>query len=336
MKKTITDEEFYSGLKSLPQIKYPFQDKIHPDYQKAREEYYAWIDDEYNFHSLEAREKHKKHHFVDIVTRGMPFLKSIEEIRPLSVYTANGAMMDDYFDRCTLEEMYKISAQIDDILTGRKPEVPKEKGIFHFYWQLRQYALESEIPETLYKRFVKSMHAVFDAYAEEKTYYRANTTAPLPVYTITRTDTSGVLPYCIYAAVQKEYRKIPDEFFDHPHILRIQTLCAIMIGIHNDIISLPKKLHREGDTMNIVKVMQHDYKLSLRDAYMKSIELHDQYLDEFLILQKNLPFFGDFQNLVSDYVQDLGIMIAGVYKWHTADTTRYVNGGYAEGEYVSK
>jgi hypothetical protein len=37
-----------------------------------------------------------------------------------------------------------------------------------------------------------------------------------------------------------------------------------------------------------------------------------------------------------DYVQDLGIMVAGVYAWHTNDTTRYVNGGYVEGEYVSK
>lgn len=335
MKKTISDQEFYSGLEGLPKIKYPFQDEIHPDYQKAREEYYDWIDDEYSFHSMEAREKHKKHHFVDIATRGLPFLRSIEEIRPLSVYTANGSMMDDYFDRCTLEEMYKISARINDILTGREPEEPKEKGIFHFYWQLRQFAIECELPETLYRRFVKSIHAVFDGYAEEKTYYRANTTAPLPVYTIIRADTSGVLPYCIYVAVQKEYRRIPDEIFDHPHILRIQTLCAFMIGIHNDIISLPKELHREGDTMNIVKVMQHDHKLSLRDAYMKSIELHDQYLDEFLILQKHLPFFGEFQNLVEGYVHDLGVMIAGIYKWHTADTTRYVNGGYVEGEYVS-
>lgn len=73
MKTTISDEEFYSGLEDLPQIKYPFQDTIHPDYQKAREEYYTWIDEEYSFHSVEAREKHKKHHFVDIATRGMPF-----------------------------------------------------------------------------------------------------------------------------------------------------------------------------------------------------------------------------------------------------------------------
>ena len=334
--KTISDEEFYAGLRDLPQIKYPFPDLIHPEFQEAREIYYDWIDEEYGFHSLEAREKHKKHNFVDIATRGMPFLKSLAEYHPVSVYTANGSMMDDYFDKCTLKEMYAISDRIDDLLTGRESEEPKEKGIYHFYWRLRQYAIECDFPEHLYKRFVSAIHRVFNAYAEEKAYYRTNTIPPLHIYTLIRMDNSGVPPFSIYVALQKDYRTIPDEIFDHPHIIRMQNLCAFMVGIHNDFISLPKELHREGDTMNLIKVMQNEYNLPLHDAYMKGLELHDQYLDEFLVLQKNLPFFGDFQNLVADYVADLGIMVAGIYRWHTADTSRYVNGGYVEGEYVSQ
>lgn len=106
-----------------------------------------------------------------------------------------------------------------------------------------------------------------------------------------------------------------------------------MIGIHNDIISLPKELQREGDTMNIVKVLQKENNLSLFDAYKKSMKIHDEYLKEFLILQENLPPFGEHQNNVYNYIQDLGIMIAGVYAWHTNDTSRYVNGGYVEGEF---
>lgn len=140
----------------------------------------------------------------------------------------------------------------------------------------------------------------------------ANTVPSLSVYLLIREATSGVQPYCDYVILQKEYRNLPEEVFDHPHIKRIYSLSSLMIGIHNDIISLPKELQREGDTMNIVKVLQKENNLSLIDAYTKAMEIHDDYLKEFLILQEHLPPFGDYQSNVYDYIQDLGIMISGV------------------------
>ncbi|MFP3541807.1 hypothetical protein, partial [Pseudomonas sp. SIMBA_044] len=77
----------------------------------------------------------------------------------------------------------------------------------------------------------------------------------------------------------------------------------------------------------LVKVLQQEKKISLTQAYMEALELHNIYLEEFLLLQKNLPTFDNHQELIYDYVQDLGIMIAGVYAWHTNDTFRYLNNG---------
>lgn len=333
--KTMTNEEFYAGLLDLPKPKYPFPDTIHPDFQRLREEYYNWIDTEYIIHSKQAREKHKEHNLCDIAARGCPFLKSIDDLLPLANYTANGAMMDDYFDRCSRNEMYEITNRIHELLTGNDPKEPSENGIFHLYWKLRQDALRCDFPEHLYRRFVKSVDRVFKGYAEEKTYYRVNTIPPLPIYLLIREDTSGVQPYCDYVAMQKDYRQIPDEIFDHPHIKRIQTLCSLLIGIHNDIISLPKELHREGDTMNIVKVLQQEYKTTIQEAYIKALELHDDYLNEFLVLQNHLPSFDNWKNMIFEYIQDLGIMVSGVYAWHT-DTVRYQNGNYVEGEYTNE
>lgn len=335
MNQIISNEEFHAILKQLPKLHYPFPDFIHPDFQQLREEYYTWIDTEYIIHSSEAREKHKQHQLTDIASRGCPFLKTIAELRPLANYTANGAMMDDYFDRCSRDEMYKITNRIMALVTGENPVEPSENGIFHLFWVLRQDAIKCGIPENIYKRFTKSMKDVFIGYAEEKIYYRTNTIPPLSMYLLIREETSGVKPYCYYVALQKEYRNIPDDVFDHPFIKRIYALSSLMIGIHNDIISLPKELSREGDTMNLVKVLQQEEKISLAQAYMKALELHDIYLEEFLLLQKNLPSFDNHQELVYDYVQDLGIMIAGVYAWHTKDTFRYKPNGYVEGEYPS-
>nr|WP_281259388.1 terpene synthase family protein [Sphingobacterium athyrii] len=147
-----------------------------------------------------------------------------------------------------------------------------------------------------------------------------------------RENSSGVPLYCDDVAMQKEYRQIPDEIFDDPHIKRLQTICCLMISIHNDIISLPKEIHREGDTVNLIKVLQQEYKLPIQEAYMKALEIHDNYLKEFFILQDHLPQFDKWQDLVLEYIQDLGVMVTGVYAWHT-NTIRYLNGNYVKGEY---
>lgn len=336
MSETLSEEAFYAGLQHLPKPKYPFPDFIHPDFQQQRQEYYDWIDREYTFHSKAAREKHKQHNLTDIAARGCPFLRSLAELRPLANFTANGAMMDDYWDRCSRNEMSTITNRITNILTGEDSVEPTDHGIFHQFWILRQDAIKCAMPDRLYEKYIAAIHHVLVGYTEERTYYRANTPPPLPIYLVIRLHTSGGLPFCKYVAMQKNYRELPDDVLEHPYILRLHDLCAWMIGMHNDFISLPKELHREGDTMNLVKVIQHQHNIPMKEAYMEALKLHDSYLDEFNLLHRNLPLFGDLQETVYQYVQDLGIMVAGVYAWHTNDVSRYVNGGYVEGEYTSR
>ncbi|NLR67360.1 terpene synthase [Chitinophaga varians] len=335
MSQTLSEKQFYAGLQHLPKPRYPFPDFIHPDFQQQRQEYYDWIDREYTFHSEAARKKHKQHNLVDIAARGCPFLNTLAELRPLANYTANGAMMDDYFDRCSHHEMQMVTNRIKNILSGEDISEPADMGIFHQFWVLRQDAIKC-VPDRHYRKYISAIHNVFVGYTEERTYYRTNTTPPLPVYLVIRLHTSGGLPYCKYVAMQKNYRELPDDVLEHPHILRLHDLCSWMIGMHNDFISLPKELHREGDTMNLVKVIQHEHNIPLHEAYMEALKIHDSYLDEFRLLHQHLPSFGELQGTVHDYVQDLGIMVAGVYAWHVNDVSRYVNGGYVEGEYASK
>ncbi|WP_211172616.1 hypothetical protein [Chitinophaga sp. Ak27] len=133
MSKTLSEEQFYAGMQHLPKPTYPFPDFMHPDFQQQREEYYNWIDKEYTFHSQGAREKHKQHHLTDIAARGCPFLKTLAELRPLANFTANGAMMDDYWDHCSRNEMYEIANRITAILTGADTAEPTDNGIFHLF-----------------------------------------------------------------------------------------------------------------------------------------------------------------------------------------------------------
>jgi hypothetical protein len=336
MPEIISYEAFIAEFNYLPKPQYPFPDFIHADFQRQREEYYAWIDREYTFHSKEAREKHKQHQLVDIASRGCPFLSTLAELRPLANYAANGAMMDDYWDRCSYDEMYAIVKQVTALLTGEDAAEPTDNGIFHQFWILRQDAIQCGMPERLYKQYVAEIHDTFMGYADEKRYNASNTPPPLPVYLIIRDRTSGGLPFAKYVCMQKDYRRLPDDILEHPQILRLHTLCSRMIGFHNDIISLPKELSRKGDVVNIVKVLQHEHNLPIKEAYMMAMQLHDDLVKEFMVLYEHLPSFGQWHDTVRRYVWDLGVMVAGVYAWHTNDRSRYIPGGYVEGEYVSR
>ncbi|PSL21416.1 terpene synthase family protein [Dyadobacter jiangsuensis] len=330
---TTNEEEFYGQFKNMPRPSYPFPNLISPYAQQMREIYWNWIDIDYAFHSENARQKHKSHLLTDIAARGLPLLKTLDELFPIASFAANGAMMDDYFDHCSYEQMCAVRERIMALLTGEDSKEPADHGIFRQFYLLRSRAIQCGMPQRLFDKFLTSVGNLLTGYQDEKRYMSTNTIPTWPVYLVLREDTSGGLPFCKYVAMQKDFRNLPDTVLEHTHILRLHTLAALMIGIHNDIVSLPKEMKREGDVINIVKVLQKGHGLSWKDAYAMAMDYHDKLLKEFLILHENLPNFGQWQHLAYDYVHAIGIMIQGVYAWHTNDTARYVPGGYVEPEY---
>jgi len=239
---------------------------------------------------------------TDIAARGLPFLKTLDELFPIASFAANGAMMDDYFDHCSHEEMCRIRQRSIAILSGQEKEEPTDFGIFRQFYLIRQRAIKCDMPQRLYDKFIASIHTLLIGYQDEKRYMKADTIPPFPVYLVLREDTSGGLPFCKYVAMQKDFRNLPDEVLEHPHILSLHTLAALMIGVHNDIISLPKELSRKGDVINIVKVIHNENNVSWEEAYKMALDYHDKLLNEFKILHEHLPNFGRWQELAYDYV----------------------------------
>lgn len=105
-------------------------------------------------------EKHKSHNLVDITSRGLPFLKSLAELRPIANYAANGAMMDDYWDRCTHAEMNEVQQRITALLTGEDNKEPTDHGIYHQFWVLRQDAIQCEMHERHYNKYSATIHNI--------------------------------------------------------------------------------------------------------------------------------------------------------------------------------
>jgi hypothetical protein len=323
------EEHFYNELKDSPRPRYPFPDLVSPLIEQLVDEYYQWIDTDCQFESEKARALHKRHRLTDLTARAFPWM-TLEELRPVARFTAFFAIIDDYMDKSSREEVQSVVRKVSAILAGGDGE--SNPGFFHQVHMLRQDAITCGMPPHLYQQFVDSVLSMMTGYSEEKKYNAAGTPPPLAVFKTIRRQSSGGMPFAKYLCMQKNFRYLPDEVLLHPAILRMHELVGSLIGYHNDFISLPKELARKGDVVNLVITVQHEFGLNLKDACREALRIHDEDLDEFIRLQNNLPDFGQWQRTAQEYALDLGIMVQGVYSWHTKNTGRYVPGAYVEPE----
>ncbi|MFD9010378.1 hypothetical protein [Streptomyces sp. NPDC059552] len=328
----LSETELYVKFATLPKPDYPFPFQANPATEELVQEYYRWIDADYEFHSNKARALHKSHRLSDFPALSMPHL-TLAELRPVARYAASGAMMDDYYDRCTPDEMDQIRLRIVALLVGEDGTEPAP-GIDRQFYMLRKEAMACGMPDHLYANFIKAIDGVLIGYREEKRWVARNEPPPLAVYWVIRENTSGALPFAKYTCMQKNFRALPHVVLDDPMILRLHQLASRMVGIHNDLTSLPKELARDGDVINLVLCLQHEKKISTDDAYLMALELHNGFLEEFLTIRDNLPNFGQWQDIVIDYVDHLGIMVRGLYRYHEI-STRYKAGSYVDPEYQS-
>ena len=332
----LSEKQLYEKFSTFPRPRYPFPDLASPDIEELAQEYYEWIDRDYAFHSEEARARHKSHRLSDFGALAFPYLR-LAELRPIARYAATGAMLDDYMDRVTPDEMTAARKRIMDLLTGindKEPTNPAD-GIFRQFYLFRRDALACDIPAQHYRPIIEAIDQVLLGYSWEKTYVARNEPPPLPLYFLIREHTSGVYPFTKYVCLQKDWRKLPADVLNHPIILRLHQLCSRMVGIHNDLFSLPKELAREGDVMNLVLVLHKSRGISIEQSYLLALQQHDEFLDEFLLLQENLPDFGRWQSSVDEYIVALGTTAQGLLHYHL-NATRYTAGMYVEPEYRSK
>ncbi|KAK6333075.1 hypothetical protein TWF718_010899 [Orbilia javanica] len=328
---TTKEATLYKRLLNSPRPQYPFPDLVNPQVDSLFSEYCQWIDEDGQFESQRARDKHKQHRLCDVAARAFPAM-ALEELRPVARFTAFLAIIDDYMDTASQEEMEAVKKRVSDIYTGLEDRKPPA-GFYRQMYMLRHDAIACEMPPHLYQEFIDSILDMMTGYGEEKEYNAKGTPPSIAGYQEIRRQTSGGICYARYLCMEKNYRTLPDTVLKHPTILRMHSLVGSLIGYHNDFISLPKELARGGDVMNIVMVVQNELKLDLDEACARALEIHNEALDELIWLQNALPDFGEWQHTAQEYVNDLGVLVQGVYSWHTQSSGRYAAGAYVEPEY---
>lgn len=100
------------------------------------------------------------------------------------------------------------------------------------------------------------------------------------------------------------------------------------MAIQNDFASIEKELAVDTETLNIILVIKHQYKVSVEEAVTESMNIHDTYIKEFVELQNNLPDFGSVQKNIERFVHNMALMISGLGAWyHKGSSTRYKTPG---------
>ncbi|MCQ9637612.1 terpene synthase family protein, partial [Chryseobacterium sp. WG23] len=104
---------------------------------------------------------------------------------------------------------------------------------------------------------------------------------------------------------------LPKEIHEHPVIIRLQTLACHLVTFFNEVQSVLKDEATDSIYYNIVKVIQHERQMSLKEACLEDLRLHNEDLKEFIELQASLPDFGIWQDAVVNWVHYMSMVLSG-------------------------
>jgi hypothetical protein len=116
---------------------------------------------------------------------------------------------------------------------------------------------------------------------------------------------------------------LPEEVSTHKKLTTLTMLCGHLGCWANDLYSLGKEIE-QGDTHNLVLVMQEEKKLDMEDAIRETVRLHNQEMIQFERIFHSLPSFDDeTDEEVYKYAFCLAMIVRGNIDWSLQDTSRY-------------
>lgn len=319
--------------KDVPVLQYPWPYEMAPFSQSFYEEQADWIDTDYQFMSEATRAKYKRHGLVEAASYMFPAAGSMEQIRPIARFMVWLTLYDDYYELCPINKLADIRNHIMDVMMGAKPRAD-DIGL------IRQVALSRQeflpyVNDDWFQRWTKNFHNFTTYGIMEETPYKLKKEFPT-VYNLMLIREYSISMYPYGDPVEPSINYIVPNFIsEHPVIKRLKMLMCCIMAIQNDFASIEKELAIDTEILNLILVIRHQYKISLEESITEAMRIHDIYVEEFVVLQNNLPDFGLHQKDLERFVHYMTRMISGLGAWyHKGKSTRYrVPGEYPKPEY---
>lgn len=260
----------------------------------------------------------------DLVARTYPTisLEALEVITDLLVWYL---IFDDQFEKAGTSKQPELlepeHARLVDVMKGAfltDDDTPAALTLGDILQRLHQLPHGTS---ELVLRFTKNLEDFLQGVRWEALNHSQGITPDLTSYMKMRVFTSGVYP-CFDLILIAEQISLPPEVISHPIVKRLDLAANHVISWVNDILSVKKEI-REGNTHNLVLVLQHEYQLSLQEAVERAASLHNAEVQTFIELSAQLPSFGaEIDGELQRYLSGMRFWMRGCLDW-SLESERY-------------
>ncbi|MEJ5104059.1 terpene synthase family protein [Chryseobacterium sp. MYb328] len=307
------NHENFSTLELLrKQFRYPFPTLKNPNAEQLQEITESqWIDGEYLWlyaQNPDLRKKYKKTKTAHIAAQWFP-TASPERFKPICRLMLWTLYNDDLYEESDPNEIGYVHAQSVAILNGEITAEESGIPLGAMLASLREELLQF-IPKESLSRFTQMISRYFNG-LETELKYKKNKMYPSVKECITlREDSICLYPFLQLTEVETGV-VLPPEIHEHPVIQRLQALACHLVTFFNEVQSVIKDEATDSIYYNIVKVIQHQNQMSLKEACLEDLRLHNEDLKEFLELQASLPDFGIWHDAVVNWVHYMSMVLSG-------------------------
>ncbi|MFH6989058.1 hypothetical protein ACHRVW_15055 [Flavobacterium collinsii] len=241
-------------------------------------------------------------------------------------------LQDDFYELATRQDIESHRQRFEALWQGG-PLLPGDNGI------LKQVALSvKELSPLMSPRWKQRCIHLFNEYFTygmgSEAHYKAECKCPpLAEFYHIREFAVAAHPYMICQDVMHQY-ELPIYAQNHPVIRHLTRLNTRIMAWQNDFYTLPKEIERDTEKINLVLVLQNEYKTSLENAYAEALKISDNDIQEFHKLYEALPDFGSYHQQVQRYVAYMMAQVQGLQLYYEHDTLRYTKEVWAEPGFV--
>jgi len=311
-------------------FKYPFPTLKNPHAEVLQEiTETQWIDGEYLWlyeNNPDLRKKYKKTKTAHIAAQWFP-TASVDRFKPICRLMLWTLYNDDLYEESEPDKIQLVHNQSIAILNGDATAEKAGIPLGSMLASLRQELLQF-VPQESIVRFAQMISRYFKGLETELVYKKNKVYPTISECISLREDSICLYPFLQLTEVETGI-PLPQEIHDHPVIRRLQALACHLVTFFNEVQSVKKDEATGSVYYNIVKVIQNEHRISLEEACVENLRLHNKDLQEFITLQSSLPDFGVWQDAVVNWVHYMSMVLSG---WKNISTKldRYNNMAFPE------
>lgn len=270
-----------------------------------------WIDEEYLWLYKDdpaTRQLYKKTKTAHIASQWFP-TASLERFRPVCRFMLWTLYNDDMYEEVAPEEIKEIREGTIAVLNGDVSGADSGIPLGPLLQSLREELFPFIAAESM-QHFIAAIDKYFRGLEKEVLFKQNKTFPTIDECIAIREDSLCLFPFLELMDLETGL-PLPADIYEHPVIRRLKALASRLMVYFNEVQSVIKDEATDASYYNVVKVIQHNLGLSLEEACLEDLRIHNEELKEFVRLQSSLPDFGPWQDAVVNRVHYISMTLSG-------------------------